>query len=304
VTERLPSWDSADASALRPFAHTRLVAMDLDGTLVAGDVPRIYVQIANLRRALAHPRYGVAMMIATGRTYTGARTLIDGLALPAGTPIVLYNGSVVVSPRSGHAIMRREIPRDSVSAIFAACEAARVCCLAYFFAPEALGDDPEHVIGRMSTPPYERDSNGMLVAWNVDPPADYGPSAVLIDVRTNSRPAGELARQLRRIDGVSATSSGSRYIEVRPTGSNKGAAVSVVAEMLTIAREHVVALGDNDNDVEMLEWAGIGVAVSSASEGALAAADFQCGHGVAQGAVELLRVIREAKRYFTRYRRR
>ncbi|MGD0581221.1 MAG: HAD-IIB family hydrolase, partial [Bryobacteraceae bacterium] len=99
---------------------------------------------------------------------------------------------------------------------------------------------------------------------------------------------------------VSCTASGTRYIEVRPVGSDKGAALARAAELLGILREQVLAIGDSDNDVEMLRWAGVGVSVAGASAMALAGSRFVCRHAVVAGVIEVLRLIRQARRYASR----
>lgn len=58
-----------------------------------------------------------------------------------------------------------------------------------------------------------------------------------------------------------------------PAGVNKGMAVAALAQRLGIGPESVMALGDYDNDVSMLSYAGVSVAMANASERARAAAD-------------------------------
>ena len=97
---------------------------------------------------------------------------------------------------------------------------------------------------------------------------------------------------------MSFTCSGASYIEIRPENSNKGAALEYVTKAQNLSKEEVLAIGDNDNDSELLVWAGIGVAISNASEAAIASSDYICRRGVAEGAIEVLRVVKEARRFF------
>ncbi len=75
-------------------------------------------------------------------------------------------------------------------------------------------------------------------------------------------------------DKFSAIRSDHEYYEVLPKGSNKGELVEKLAEILEIDIKRTVAIGDNDNDIAMLKCAGVGVAVSNASDGAKDAADY------------------------------
>jgi hydroxymethylpyrimidine pyrophosphatase-like HAD family hydrolase len=63
------------------------------------------------------------------------------------------------------------------------------------------------------------------------------------------------------------------YLEILPPGVNKGVAVRTVAERLGVAREEIVAVGDNLNDLAMLEYAGLGVAMGNAPEALRVRAD-------------------------------
>ena len=83
-------------------------------------------------------------------------------------------------------------------------------------------------------------------------------------------------------------------MEGLPGGINKSVGLKWLAETLGIARDGVMAVGDNDNDVEMLEWAGWGVAMGNSSPAALSAADTQV-PGVAEdgAAVALERYVLE-----------
>lgn len=77
-----------------------------------------------------------------------------------------------------------------------------------------------------------------------------------------------------RTSEVYTTSSVHQLLEISDRHSGKGRALEALAQMLGIPRENTAAFGDADNDVQMLMWAGTGVAVANASPAALAAADF------------------------------
>ena len=81
-------------------------------------------------------------------------------------------------------------------------------------------------------------------------------------------------RELAMLPGLEVTSSWSMNLELMPAGVNKGMAVAALAQRLGIGPEHVMALGDYDNDVSMLAYAGVSVAMANASEQARAAAGY------------------------------
>lgn len=304
MTEPLPTWET-DVRRLSEFARIRLVAVDLDGTLLRSAELELSETVSGLRRALQHPRVGVSLTLATGRTLTGLRPILGELGLPKGTPLILYNGSIVVSHGDFQVLHRRIIPVGSLSAVVEASSRYRVRTLAYVVASE---DDQwfrpegarERVVGWSMIDRPDREFNRMVVDWQDRPEVHVRipPAAILVDTSQDPDATGRLLGEFARIPGISCTRSGNTYIEVRPKGANKGAALQHVAHGLGLQREQLLALGDNDNDCEMLQWAGIGVAISGASPAALSSSDFVCNHGAVEGAIEVLRLVKEARRYF------
>jgi hypothetical protein len=64
------------------------------------------------------------------------------------------------------------------------------------------------------------------------------------------------------------------FVEGNPPGVNKGAALAWLAEYLNVSQTQVMAIGDQGNDVTMIEWAGLGVAMGGADRAVQAVADW------------------------------
>jgi Cof subfamily protein (haloacid dehalogenase superfamily) len=95
-------------------------------------------------------------------------------------------------------------------------------------------------------------------------------------VRHLGMTSDQLAESARSLFGdvVDITfSSNVGMVEISPGGVTKGSGLAEVAELLGVAREHVVAFGDMPNDMSMLRWAGHGVAMANAHPDVLAVAD-------------------------------
>ena len=92
------------------------------------------------------------------------------------------------------------------------------------------------------------------------------------------RPAAPRLAQIRAelscIAGLHVTSSWNDNLELMPQGVGKGAALLELADRLQIAREQTMAIGDFDNDLDMVQAAGVGVAMGNASPAVLRAAAF------------------------------
>lgn len=302
MAKPLPNW-ADDVEDLKRFAGVRLIVADLDGTLIPSTLAE---KIQVLIRSLHHPRYRVTLTLATGRTLAGVLPLLDKLRLPKGAPLILYNGSLILLNGSFKVIARRTISLDNLRRLLDICSAHCVRTFAYFydeswFEPQSISQH-EHVIAWASRCEPVREFNDMPVRWLTTHSLDQlvEPSSVLIDTTDDQLAAIAIEEQLNKIADISITRSGTRYIEVRPVGSNKGVALAGVATRFNFDRHEVLALGDNDNDSEMLAWAGIGVAIAEASTSAVQNSDYICRYGVFEGAVEVLNLVKHARRYFFR----
>lgn len=295
----LPNYEEFDLESLYPFYGIRLVALDLDGTLLESNQSELPEKVLELARQLRNHHYGIVRMtIATGRTLTGARPLLDRFPILNDTPIILYNGSLVLT-RKYNVLYREIIPTGSLERIIQISSRFRVKVIAYVC--NCLGADgpKEYALGWSSLDRPETDYNKMAVEWldwdKVE--SDITPSAVVIHTSGQAKAISDISSELSKIDDISYTHGGT-YIEVRPKNSNKGIALKFAADSLHLSRNQVLAIGDNDNDAEMLSWAGIGVAVDSASNLAVISSDYTASRGVIEGAIEALILVRSARRLF------
>lgn len=102
-------------------------------------------------------------------------------------------------------------------------------------------------------------------------------------------PLAELARRVRAMEGADVTSSWETNIEIMPAGVNKGTALAALAARLGIPREAVMAIGDQENDREMIAWAGYGIAMGNALPGIQAVARFVTKDNAHDGVAEAVR---------------
>ncbi len=87
------------------------------------------------------------------------------------------------------------------------------------------------------------------------------------------------------------TSSVTHLTEMINEEAGKASGLRFVCEMLGIPQERTVAAGDADNDIDMIRWAGLGVAVANASPNCLAAADLVIGSNDDNSVAKLIREI-------------
>lgn len=301
MPKQLPNYNEINIESLRPFSLIQLVALDLDGTLLDSSESILPETVRTLASSLINHRYGkVRTTIATGRTLTGARPLLDKLRILNDTPIILYNGSLVLNKR--YDILHQDkIPAGALQQIIELSSRFKVKVIAYICDLFGADGPTEDAIGWSSLDRPDLDHNKMRVIW-----LDWNkvnnsitPSFIVIHTMGQTEAISCISSGLSRINDISYTYGGDAYIEVRPKNSNKGIALEFVAKNLELNRNQVLAMGDNDNDAEMLTWAGIGVAVDSASEIAKQSSDYIANQAViAAGAIEVLTLVRSARKLF------
>jgi len=84
-------------------------------------------------------------------------------------------------------------------------------------------------------------------------------------------------------DGLYVTKSNDEYLEMMPPQANKGFALALVAGKFGITAAETMAFGDSYNDIPMLKWAGLGIAVANAKPETKAAAQQTVGSNAADG---------------------
>ena len=220
-------------------------------------------------------------MLVTGRMFQSVRRY----ALEAGLddPVVCYQGAVVAEPVSGRWLRHIPIPLEL------ARETIRVLNDEGFGLNCYVGD--ELYVAEI-TPEARRYADfqhielhpvGDLVAWLDEPPTKL----VVID-DPEVLDALEV-RMKARFDGRLYISKSLPYfLEFASPDVTKGAGLAFLAEHLGFARERTVAFGDGENDVELVDWAGYGVAVENAHERVKALADFICPSVDEEGVAQVL----------------
>lgn len=270
----------------------RLVIMDIDGTLITS--PRdVFGNVANQLRRLR--RFNVRFSLATGRTIAGSRSVIERLRQEVGMrmpPVINYNGAVMLSSEGQSLVVRHVLEASLVADAVAACRQLGLWPLVYG-CRDIVSGPPTETVYLDQAAPFSGEFNGMAIERVVDVGrVDDDVVAVLAD-------AGDLSASVRVAKMLSerfgerlrATTSGSRYVEICASQASKLSAMRRLAALHHIDVHHVMAIGDNLNDLEMIACAGVGIAVGNAPDEVKAAADYACSHSSASGVVEALRML-------------
>lgn len=252
----------------------RLIALDIDGTITPVGREDVAPAVrAAVRRAVDH---GAHVVLSTGRSLIGARPVVEHLDL-AGTAIC-SNGAVWWDAAE-RAVVRKVAfdPGPSVERLRALLPGA-------VFAAEVTG------VGNLS---LGRFPDGDL--WGVVREVSFEelvaePTSRLV-VRWVGRTPEEL--RLRLVDvvlpGVTwSVDHTEPWLTLSPPGVTKGAALEELRCALGVSPSDTLAIGDGDNDVEMLRWAAHGVAMGQAPVAVREAADAVTSTVLEDGAAAVL----------------
>jgi Cof subfamily protein (haloacid dehalogenase superfamily) len=254
----------------------RLIALDLDGTLLRTD----HTISPRSRRALARAMAaGIHVTLASGRSYASMRPWVEELGITA--PVISYQGATVTDPRSGERAFQRLLPTDLLDDVIAFAREHDLSLTLY------AGDVIYLEDKRHSDAFYER---WFGLPWRIvpdlatalpEPPVKFiliGEGAALDAVQ----PA--LAERMGA--RMEVLRSHEFFLEGLALGTTKGSALAWVAERLGVPQSATVACGDAGNDRAMVAWAGLGVAMANGSDDVKEVADVIAPHvdedGVAQ----------------------
>jgi Cof subfamily protein (haloacid dehalogenase superfamily) len=240
----------------------RLAAMDLDDTLLCHKKQISPENIAAVHRLKAA---GVRVVLASGRRHENMTRFHRALELD--TVLVSCQGALVREGNSDRIVHRQSL--DPVHAAELVAEAAREnATLAYYHS------DGVYVARRNEfTDIYQsRGGEPLLECGDLNRLAGESPFKIIwIDhpPQTQLRYQTGLSRYRGRFELVITCPE---YVEFNACGVHKAAGLATVAAHYGISREEVVAFGDGDNDVSMLEWAGFSVAMTVCTPAARRAA--------------------------------
>jgi Cof subfamily protein (haloacid dehalogenase superfamily) len=256
----------------------RLIAIDLDGTLLTSDKrisDRSAAAIAAARAA------GAEVLLCTGRPPRGVRAYAQALSLPRA---VVYNGATTVDFAADSAEHHHQLDEATARTVLARMHGA--------FPDLLAGMETAH--GWYLEPATYRLRRPMLEAQGLPHPDGVGAldgfvrgPVIKLFFRHPERSVAELAAAIADLD-VYRTWSGEALLEVMHPAVNKRDALVRVAAGLGVTRAEVAAFGDERNDREMLAWAGCGVAMAGASAEIRNGADLVCGDNDEDGVAQVL----------------
>ena len=242
-----------------------LLALDLDGTLI----DETMVLSDRVRQAVAGAQErGVIVTLATGRML--ASTVPFARALGIGAPLICYQGGIIQAPDSAEPLYRATMDPELVRQVLAWQSGADWHMVLY-------ADDALFIAERRHPERFYRDLLGANLRW-VDDLASvlerHVPVKFLFVADAIETDEIEIALRQRFEGQVEIVRSHANFVEGNPLGVSKGDALRRLAQNLCIPQDRVMAIGDQGNDVSMISWAGVGVAMGNSSLAAKEVSDW------------------------------
>ena len=245
-----------------------LVAIDIDGTLVNSnhDIPPA---VADAVKRVVDS--GSRIVLCTGRPYPGAKRYMEELGLTQeGDFIINYHGALVQRTDTGEVVLNHQLTHDDMIEWQAVAKEFGVSFQAIRedgIFTEAVDFTPTQLI----EPFVNTMTLHVRTLADLDPELMYSKFVMtdelpLIDKLEEAIPA-DLAERYTIVRSMDNS------IEILNKDASKGRTLKELADHLDIPRERVMAIGDSGNDIDMVAYAGLGVAMGNAVPAVLAVAD-------------------------------
>ncbi len=246
----------------------KVLALDLDGTLTnSAKVVSPYTREVLDRAQDA----GVTLLLVSGRPTPGVQWVADMIELHKHNGYLLaYNGSEIIESATGKKIFDFHVDPEPIPYVYNVAREFGVQ-MAMFHDGMVWCDDPEtewiHIERELNHMPFHKTENLLEeFLWTTPKCMISGPAEVLERL--------EQVLDAAIGDRFSVFRSEPYFLEVMPEGINKAKGIELLLGHLGRTREELIACGDGFNDVHMVEYAGLGVAMANACEPVKAVADF------------------------------
>lgn len=242
--------------------HYRIIALDLDGTLLTSNKQLLTESIQALSKARAA---GYQVLLATGRHHTAVLPIYHALQLT--TPIICCNGTYSYDVQQQRVISGDPLSAKDCEVVIDALRAANIEGLLYAGDAMQYQQPTRHVL--------------RMQAWAEQYPAELRPIfrqvADLKSIIASGQPLWKFAiadadlpaltmfaQQVENSANVVCEWSWVDQFDIAKRGNSKGKKLAEWVTSQQLSMDQVVAFGDNYNDVSMLEMAGLGVAMAEA----------------------------------------
>ncbi|MBU3172361.1 sugar-phosphatase [Clostridium estertheticum] len=235
----------------------KLIAIDMDGTLLNSEKK---ISPANFNAIQQAKDIGVKVVLASGRPLIGFKRYLEELNLVSeDNYAVAFNGALVQNCEGNEIISKTTLTLEDYKYIYSLSKKLNVNI-------HALTEDS--VISPKDTTFTRHEAEMNHIPNDIIAVDDVPASTTIVKVMFVDKPEviedvmGKIPEEVS--DKYTVVRSAAFYLEFLPKSVNKGAGVAALAEKLNIKQEEVICIGDAGNDIHMIKYAGLGVAMGNA----------------------------------------
>ncbi|MEJ8554103.1 Cof-type HAD-IIB family hydrolase [Tepidibacter sp. Z1-5] len=242
----------------------KLIVTDMDGTLLSNHKEITKENKKALKKAT---EMGAKVAIATGRIYTSARYYANLLELDA--PIIACNGAIIREEKTNNTLYKNTMNKDDCKKVANICDEFGIYYHFYndtgFYCKELKYSSLQY--SKWNETQTEENRVNIKV---MDDPIKFIQNTedilkfVVIDDDLDK--LDKVRKELEKIDNIEVSKSWHNNIEVMNNGVSKGQAVKKLAEHFGFKQDEIITFGDNFNDLSMIEYAGMGVAMGNSED--------------------------------------
>jgi Cof subfamily protein (haloacid dehalogenase superfamily) len=245
---------------------------DMDGTLLDDDKKLSDKNVLSIKKL---QEFGVKFAVATGRHDSMIKTYLKHLDLHV--PVISCNGAVVREPFSDQIFLAQPLPEEQSLQVIEVCREMNASF--HIYGHESIfGEKISHKMLyyhnlNKTLPPEERTKLVQVPDCSkivLDAPEPIYKFLILTD---EIKDQFDIRDRLADIAGLNVCQSMPKLWDVMKEGISKAYALQKLSENLAIKRNEIAAIGDQLNDIDLIEYAGMGIAVANAEEALKAKSD-------------------------------
>ncbi|MBQ9118833.1 MAG: HAD family phosphatase [Lachnospiraceae bacterium] len=260
----------------------KILVLDIDGTLTNS---KKEITPATRTALLQLQENGVKVVIASGRPTPGIRKVAEELELARfGNYILSYNGAQIINCQTGDIIYQKTVPTELIPAIYDAALTHQVGLISY---------EGDGVIAATSIDRYmelEARINSIPIREVPDFPnyITFPVNKCLMTGEPEHLAVVEEALKQQFENRLNIYRSEPFFLELMPQNINKAYSLEKLLNALHFTREEMICCGDGYNDISMIEYAGVGVAMTNAQTAVREAADYITASNDEDGIVQVI----------------
>jgi len=255
----------------------KMVCIDMDGTLL-GKGRKISKESKEVIKEI-HEK-GVEIVVTTGRIYNNAAYYSHLLGVES--PVIAANGAIVREKYTNKVIYENPIKTEECIKLIEMLYKMKF--LFHFYTLDGIycGSEATKFVTKLYMTKqvgYDNLKINYYVIKDLEKWKEFfrktnGQITKCIAFSAKPKKIIALKKELDKLDCVVYFGAGSRSVEINNKGVSKGKAVKALADYYGFKRNEIVCIGDNENDISMIEYAGLGVAMGNAIEPVKKLADY------------------------------